>query len=71
MDRLVAGFPAAAFLLADYDEQVRPALEDSVARLDDRSWSAFVEGPFSWRRFTTWWVARRWVMPRDVRKEWR
>jgi hypothetical protein len=43
--------------------------DDFVARADDAFWAAFIRRPFSWQQYTTWWVARRWVIPRDIRKE--
>lgn len=40
-----------------------------VAMVDDRNWSYLVtRAPFSWQLFTMWWVARRYIEPRDVRK---
>jgi len=51
------------------DEQVD--WDDQLAKLDDSIWSRMVFGrayPFTWRMFLMWWVARRWIEPRDVRK---
>ena len=43
--------------------------DEALSRMDDRVWSfvAF-RAPFTWQRFLNWWVARRYVMPRDVRR---
>lgn len=43
--------------------------DESTAAADDRYWSwvAFA-APFSWMTFIRWWIARRWVVPRDVRR---
>lgn len=47
---------------------VAEAMHEAQARMDDAYWARFIRGPFSWSRFTTWWVARRWVRPRDITK---
>lgn len=41
--------------------------EESLARWDDAMWSRFVFGPvpFRWQTFILWWIARRYVIPRD------
>ena len=44
------------------------ALGEAQAQVDDRRWSWYVFQPFTWQRFTDWWAARKYVMPRDVRK---
>lgn len=43
--------------------------EESTATRDDGFWSyiAFA-APFSWQWFLNWWIARRFVVPRDVRR---
>lgn len=50
----------------EVDGSVGEALDDWQSRMDDRRWSwhAF-RAPFTWQRFVDWWVARRWVIPRD------
>jgi hypothetical protein len=45
------------------------ALREDRARRDDAYWNLFVRQPFTWQRFLNWWVARRWVRPRDIRKD--
>lgn len=47
------------------------AVERQISTLDDAYWWRIIHGPFSWQLFTSWWVARRYVMPRDIRKDWR
>lgn len=43
--------------------------ERSTADWDDLKWAWFVfKGRFAWQRFLNWWVARRYVSPRDLRK---
>lgn len=44
-------------------------LAEDQARWDDAYWLRVANGPFSWQRFLNWWVARRWVRPRDITKE--
>lgn len=40
--------------------------DEMLSRFDDRVWSHFVfVSPFSWQLFLNWWVARRYVQPRD------
>jgi hypothetical protein len=42
---------------------------ESLASLDDIRWAYIVvRKPFTWQRFLNWWVARRYVQPRDVRR---
>lgn len=43
-------------------------IEDQTAEMDDAYWRVFVVKTFTWLRFWNWWVARRWVEPRDIRK---
>ncbi len=43
--------------------------DGTLARLDDAYWSRYVTvEPFTWQRFTHWWVARRYIQPRDIRR---
>ena len=44
------------------------ALADSQARQQDAYWARYVRGPYSPQRFINWWVARRWIIPRDIRR---
>lgn len=47
--------------VADFDLQ--------AAFMDDIYWARQAWGkPFTWQRFTDWWAARRYVVPRDVRR---
>jgi hypothetical protein len=41
---------------------------EDTARMDDAYWSRAARQPLSPQRFMDWWIARRWVMPRDVRR---
>ena len=59
--------PTIAVITGD-QEDMTEALYDSVARRDDAYWLRFVRHRFSWTRFMYWWVARRWIVQRDVRK---
>ena len=48
---------------------VEEALAEDLARRDDAYWRRLAAGPWrGWQAFTSWWVARRWVQPRDVRR---
>ncbi len=44
------------------------ALDADVARYDDAYWARVARRPTSPQRFLNWWIARRWVMPRDIRR---
>jgi len=61
------GIPAIV-VQVDFEEQLGPAIEAHTELMDDAYWARFVRKPFTWQRFTTWWAARRWVMPRDPRR---
>lgn len=42
---------------------------EGIARWDDGFWSRVAfRMPFSWQWFLNWWVSRRYVEPRDVRR---
>lgn len=60
--------PIIAAMTPEDDSDVQAALDDSTSRHDDAYWARFVAAPFTWRRYSEWWVARRWVVPRDVRR---
>ena len=62
-------YPAPTFAIVMGDgEDLGAALEDSMARRDDAYWLRYVRQRFAWQRFTDWWLARRWIVPRDIRK---
>lgn len=42
--------------------------DDAAAQPDDIYWAWFVYQPFTWARFLEWWIARRWIVPRE---EWK
>lgn len=44
------------------------SVEDSRAHQDDAWWARYVRGAYSPQRFLNWWIARRWVVPRDIRR---
>lgn len=54
--------------LAEDPEDLAPAFDDGLARLDDAHWAGFVRRPLAAGSFLVWWVARRWVKPRDPRR---
>lgn len=53
-------------VLGDGDEEEE--LAEHLARVDDAYWAEYVRRPFAWQRLTNWWLARRWVVPRDIRR---
>lgn len=51
------------------DEDALIDWDDSTARWDDAFWSFFAfAAVFRWQTYFNWWVARRYVMPRDPRR---
>lgn len=56
-------------IFPEFAEEVEFLLDEATARADDALWMRYVKGQFSWQRFINWWVSRRWVMPRDVRRQ--
>lgn len=69
MEGVSFGTPVIAVVSTDFDELVPKSLDESTARKDDAFWAQHMRLPFSWQRFLNWWVARRWVRPRDITKE--
>ena len=65
---LVKGIPAVVIFPND-GEDIPAMLMSYGARMDDAHWAWILTLPFSWPRFWSWWVARRWIVPRDIRKE--
>lgn len=55
-------------IFPEFDEDFAPAVEDFSARSADAHWSWYVRQPFSWQRYVNWWVSRRWLIPRDIRR---
>lgn len=55
-------------IFPETDEEVVPQWESHLSRWDDAMWSRMLRQPFSWQLFLNWWVARRWLIPRDVRR---
>ena len=70
-DPKVAWFPTPirAIIYVEDEPEVGPALDRNTARLDDAFWATQVRLPYTPQRFLNWWIARRWVRPRDIRKE--
>ena len=62
------GTPAIV-IFPDQEGDVPAMLMSFGARMDDARWAWSVGLPFSWPQFYAWWVARRWIVPRDIRKE--
>lgn len=61
--------PVETVIAVEHPLFEQEAVDDFAARRDDAFWAAYMRLPFTWQRFTNWWVARRWVRPRDIRKE--
>lgn len=57
-----------AVIVAEDADDFEVALDDSTARNDDAFWARFVARIATPHRFLTWWVARRWLIPRDIRR---
>ena len=52
-------------LQAETSEGLLESIDEVRGRLDDAYWARYMRRPFSWPRFYTWWIARRWVIPRN------
>lgn len=59
--------PVLAVVFGDRPEHLE--LEESVARQDDVFWQQFSRRWSGWQGYLNWWVARRWIIPRDRKKE--
>lgn len=55
-------------VILDEAKDLGEGIDESDSRWDDLVWGRVVMLPFTWQWFTNWWVSRRWVMPRDVRR---
>ncbi len=44
------------------------AIDDSRARQEDAWWARYIRRPYSPQQFINWWIARRWIIPRDIRR---
>ena len=64
---LVHGIPGIV-VFPDQAEDIPVMLMSYGARMDDSWWAWYTAQPFTWPRFWNWWVARRWLIPRDIRK---
>ena len=65
---LVQGIPSIV-VFPDATDDIPVMLMSYGARMDDARWAWAIRRPFSWPLFWSWWVARRWIVPRDIRKE--
>jgi hypothetical protein len=55
-------------IFPERDEDVQPEIDDLDSRLEDAVWAGRLRLPFTWQRWLNWFVCRRWLLPRDVRK---
>lgn len=66
---LVAGVHGIV-ALPETNDDVVTILEDYQTHADDAWWAVEIRHwPFSWGRYRHWWIARRWLVPRDIQKE--
>lgn len=61
-------FPVVSLITPEGERDVPEGYDAYTATVDDLWWSHFVRRSFTWPSFYRWWVARRWVRPRDVRR---
>lgn len=61
--------PVEAVIAVEHPAFEQRAVDDFTAKRDDAFWAMQLKLPFTWQRFLNWWVARRWVRPRDITKE--
>jgi hypothetical protein len=59
---------SVAYAVTSEDPFYTEALYESRARQDDAYWAAYVRQPVTPQRYLNWWVARRWIIPRDPRR---
>jgi hypothetical protein len=57
-----------AVVSSDDGDDFGEAIDDSRARQDDAWWARYIRLPYTPQRFLNWWIARRWVIPRDIRR---
>lgn len=60
--------PVSRVILIEDGFLLEDALDSDTARMDDAYWSRAARHLLTPQRFMDWWIARRWVMPRDVRR---
>ena len=66
---MTRGFFRLAEVIAVIDrEDFGEAFSDSRARQEDAWWAQYVRRPYTPQRFINWWIARRWIIPRDIRR---
>lgn len=62
--------PVLILIDAEHPAHIESAIAEQQARRDDAFWARFVKRfPVTPQGFLNWWVARRWVRPRDITKE--
>lgn len=52
----------------ELDGDIVKWIERSQATMDDIYWTRRCRDPFTWQGFLNWWVARRWILPYDIRR---
>jgi hypothetical protein len=57
-----------AVIQSEFAAKVSFDMEEDYDFYDDGYWAHFVAQPFTWDRFYRWWIERRFLAPRDVRK---
>ena len=55
-------------IFPETEEDVQVEIDDADTRMDDAVWARRLRLPFTWQRWYSWFVCRRWLEPRDVRK---
>jgi hypothetical protein len=60
--------PVISVTQVEFPSQFEWAHGEFLDRAEDAYWARFVTKPFTWARFYAWWVARRFISPRDIRK---
>ncbi len=61
-------FRLASVIAVVDGEDFEASFADSQARMQDAYWARYVRGPYTPQRFINWWIARRWIIPRDIRR---
>jgi hypothetical protein len=60
---------ASVYAVVDADTaDFQAAIDNSISRQQDAYWAHYIRLPYTPQRFINWWVARRWIIPRDIRR---
>ena len=60
---------ASVFAVIDADAtDFQTAFDKSISKQQDAFWAWYIKQPYTPQRFLNWWVARRWIIPRDIRR---